>query len=129
MAYLYVIHFGPHHKMLITQMEPMCQRALVWGSLSHENVLPLLGIYEGKYLHFVTPDMEHGTLSQWRQSANPSGLEIRDRVCLISLSWLALTYFSQMLEVARAVRYIHSLGLVLCWLDWASGVCVYIVSD
>jgi len=86
----------------------MCQITLLWGFLSsHENILPLLGIFEAKVLgrqdtkfFHVIPYMEHGTLSQWRRKANPPGLEIRDR----------------MLEVARAVQYIHSLGLVLCWL-------------
>jgi hypothetical protein len=34
-----------------------------------------------------------------------------------------------MLEVARAVRYVHSLGLVLSWLDGASGICVCILGD
>jgi hypothetical protein len=62
----------------------MCQRALVWGTLSHENVLPLLGIYEAKSFLFVTPYMEYGTLRQWRREVNRSGMEIRDRVSLIS---------------------------------------------
>ena len=44
-------------------------------------------------------------------------------------SRLTSTYTSQMLEVARAVQYIHSLGLVLCFLDGASGVCIRIVSE
>jgi hypothetical protein len=44
----------------------ICQMALVWGTLSHENVLPLLGIYEGMVdrklrFHFVIPYMERGT--------------------------------------------------------------------
>ena len=42
-------------------------------------------------------------------------------------SRLTLTCFSQMLEVARAVQYIHSLGLVICRLKTASGVSIYIV--
>jgi hypothetical protein len=77
---------------------------------------------------FVTPYMEHGTFRGWRQEVNPSALEIRDRVSLISVSEfrrLTLTCFSQMLEVARAIRCIHSLGLVLGWLGGASGVWVH----
>ena len=68
----------------------MCQIALVWGALSHENVLPLLGICEtmvsgqGMMFVFVTPYMEHGTLRQWREKVRRSGGEIRDRVSLIS---------------------------------------------
>ena len=68
----------------------MCQIALVWGALSHENVQPLLGIYDatasgrGRWLYFVTPFMEQGTLRQWRQKVNPSAVNIRDRVSRIS---------------------------------------------
>jgi hypothetical protein len=62
--------------------KPMCQIALVWGALSHENVLPLLGICEamdgreGMNLFFVIPYMECGTFRQWRQNVNPSRVEI-----------------------------------------------------
>ena len=68
----------------------MCQIALVWGSLSHENILPLLGIYDatangqGSGFFVVTPYMEHGTLREWRREVNPPGVKIRDRVSLIS---------------------------------------------
>ena len=63
---------------------------LVWGTLSHENILPLLGICEvivptqGLTFLFVTPRMEQDTLRQWREKAKPSELGIRDRVSLIS---------------------------------------------
>jgi serine/threonine protein kinase len=84
-----------------------CQRALVWGTLTHENIMPLLGIYETmangreKELYFIAPYMEHGTLREWRQKVNPSGVIVRD--C--------------MLEVARAVQHVHSLGFVFRWFD------------
>ena len=67
----------------------MCQMALVWGTLSHENIMPLLGICEAmdsnKEMEFllVTPYMKHGTLRQWREKVNPSGVEVRDRVSLL----------------------------------------------
>ena len=51
----------------------------------------------------------------------------RSRESDFTPSRLTFTCFSQMLEVARAVQYIHSLGLVLCWLRNASGVSIYIV--
>ena len=115
-------------------MKVMCQIALIWKALSHENVQPLLGIYDamasgrGRWLYFVIPYVEHGTLRRWRNKVNPSGAEIRDRVSQISrLHKKTLAYFSQMLEVARAIQYIHSLGLVLCWLCGASRVCVCVV--
>jgi hypothetical protein len=71
-------------------MKSMCQRALVWGTLTYENVAPLLGIYDptangrGGHVCFVTPYMEQGTLRRWRQKLNPSEVKIRDRVSLIS---------------------------------------------
>jgi hypothetical protein len=63
--------------------------ALIWGTLSHENIMPLLGICEGMGyrvagFRFVTPYMKHDTLRQWRKKLNPSGAEVRDRVGLIS---------------------------------------------
>ena len=84
--------FFPTIGMLMTSVKLMCQMALVWGTLSHENVLPLLGIYDatasgrGERLYFVTPYMEHDTLRQWRQNLKeiPSGVTIRDLVSLIS---------------------------------------------
>jgi hypothetical protein len=79
-----------HHGLLLTSRKPLCQMAVVWGTLlAHENVLPLLGICEemssGEEMsfYFVTPHMEHGTLRQWRRNANLTGLEIRDHVSLI----------------------------------------------
>ena len=90
MAYLYDIPFSRTIEMLICSVKPMCQRALVWGILSHENVLPLLGIYDetvsgqGDDLYFVTSYMEHGMLREWRKKVNLSGVKIRDCVSLIS---------------------------------------------
>ena len=67
----------------------MCQTASLWGTLSHENIMPLFGICEAvdtgrMRFWFVTPYMKHGTLRQWRKKINPAGVEIRDRVRLIS---------------------------------------------
>jgi hypothetical protein len=62
------------------------QIALVWGTLSHDNVMPFFGVCEAADRGFfvVMPYMELDMLNQWRGSANPSRLEIRDRVSLIS---------------------------------------------
>jgi hypothetical protein len=74
----------------VMSKQPICQITLLWGTLSHENILPLLGIYEAMAsasestsFYYVIPRMEHGTLPEWRRKANPPGLEIRDRVSLI----------------------------------------------
>ncbi|KAF8737311.1 hypothetical protein AX14_013087 [Amanita brunnescens Koide BX004] len=71
--------------------------ALVWRSISHRFILPLLGIYEEKsFKCLVSPFMSNGTLSQWRTEKRPDIVEIH-RV---------------MLEVAEAVQYLHSEGIV-----------------
>ncbi|KAF8332882.1 kinase-like domain-containing protein, partial [Amanita rubescens] len=78
-----------------------CREALMWRSLTHELVLPFLGIYEhddGEVPQFflVSPYMKNGTLALWRKQENPSIAKIEER----------------MLEVARAMQYIHSEGAV-----------------
>ena len=88
--------FVCYHPFLMAQLvvmsrKPFCQMALIFGSFSHENVHPFLGVYEGMAIKpntffFVTPYIERNTLRKWRQSANPSGLEIRNHVSLISNS-------------------------------------------
>ena len=59
---------------------------MIWRSLSHESVLPFLGIHEDKpasLLFLVSPYMQNGTLSQWRAKSNPSVAEIQKRVRLL----------------------------------------------
>ena len=53
----------------------------MWGSLSHEFVLPLSGIYQDDELKlFISPYMENGTLAQWRKKVNPSTAEVEQHV-------------------------------------------------
>ncbi|KAF8710136.1 hypothetical protein AX14_013425 [Amanita brunnescens Koide BX004] len=74
-----------------------CREVLAWRSLSHPYILPLLGIFEREsQIFFVSPYMENGTLANWRKSNKPGVKEIRQRI----------------LEVADALRYIHSEGIV-----------------
>ncbi|KAF8689674.1 hypothetical protein AX14_003217 [Amanita brunnescens Koide BX004] len=68
--------------------------ALAWRSISHRYILPLLGIHEELFL--VSPFMKNGTLSQWRREKGPDIIEIH-RV---------------MLEVAEAIQYLHSGGMI-----------------
>ena len=51
-------------------------------------------------------------LSQWRIRSNPSAVT-RIRIVSIAKSDLISAYFRQMLEVAKALRYFHSMGIVL----------------
>ena len=55
----------------------------MWGSLHHEFLLPLLGIYENEVLSqffLVSSYMKNGTLAQWRKRVVPSLLEVEMRV-------------------------------------------------
>jgi serine/threonine protein kinase len=62
-------------------LQDFCREALVWRSLSHPFIMPLLGINEEQSLYFlVSPYMENGTLADWRNNANPSPTEIERRV-------------------------------------------------
>ncbi|KAF8339488.1 kinase-like domain-containing protein, partial [Amanita rubescens] len=76
-----------------------CREALVWRSLSHPHILPLLGIFEVEsQLFLVSPYMKNGTLDVWRgnKQLEPGVDEIRMRIS----------------EVAEGVRYIHSEGII-----------------
>ena len=90
------------------------REALMWRSLSHNLVLPFLGIYENESASFlVSPYMKNGTLVQWRKKANPSMAEIQERVWLPLLPPVAdIDSPRKMLEVAHGMEYIHSEGVV-----------------
>ncbi|KAF8339473.1 kinase-like domain-containing protein, partial [Amanita rubescens] len=73
----------------------------MWRSLNHKFILPFLGIHEIKdttipQFFLVSPYMKNGTLARWRKQANPPIAIIEERI----------------LEVARAMEYIHSEGAV-----------------
>ncbi|KAM6493168.1 hypothetical protein JOM56_011302 [Amanita muscaria] len=70
----------------------------MWGSLSHGNMGPLLGIcsFESDIVEvFALP--RNSWLGEWRKRTNPSVSKIQQ------------IFF----EVAKAFQYIHSLGIVL----------------
>ena len=53
--------------------QDFCREALVWRSLSHHFILPLLGIFEdGSQLYLVSPFMTNKTLRQWRDKHTPA---------------------------------------------------------
>ncbi|KAF8331193.1 kinase-like domain-containing protein, partial [Amanita rubescens] len=77
--------------------QDFCREALVWRSLSHRFILPLLGIFEDESeLYLVSPFMTNETLRQWRNKQTPTTADLH----------------KMMLEVAEGVQYIHSEGIV-----------------
>ncbi|KAF8626480.1 hypothetical protein AX17_006536 [Amanita inopinata Kibby_2008] len=74
------------------------REALTWRTLSHEYILPFLGIFEENesFIGIVSPFMENGTLWTWRGEMNPSVSEIGQRI----------------LEVAEGVQYLHCEGII-----------------
>ncbi|KAF8335238.1 hypothetical protein F5887DRAFT_614117 [Amanita rubescens] len=75
--------------------------ALVWRTLRHDFILPLLGIFKERKVQFlVSPFMPNGTLMEWRRNIKlPSSAELAEIHRLI-------------LEVAEGVQYLHSEGVV-----------------
>ncbi|KAF8326454.1 kinase-like domain-containing protein [Amanita rubescens] len=78
--------------------QEFCKEALIWRSLRHDFILPLLGIFKEQRVQFlVSPLMPNGTLAEWRRT-----------VKLLSLAGI----HRLMLEVAEGVQYLHSEGVV-----------------
>ncbi|KAF8347350.1 kinase-like domain-containing protein [Amanita rubescens] len=78
-----------------------CREGLMWRSLKHKFLLPLLGIHEiedpkAPQFFLVSPYMKNGTLSRWLMEADPPVTQIEERI----------------LEVAQGMEYIHSEGAV-----------------
>ncbi len=75
--------------LFIVFQQAFCREVLMWHSLTHKCVLPLLGIYEYEWrsqhsrAFLVSPYMENGTLAQWRKNSNPPITEIEKRVWLL----------------------------------------------
>ncbi|KAF8626482.1 hypothetical protein AX17_006538 [Amanita inopinata Kibby_2008] len=74
------------------------REALTWRTLSHEYVLPFMGVFQENesYINIVSPFMENGTLREWRKKKNPSVSDIEQR----------------MLEVAEGIQYLHYEGII-----------------
>ncbi|KAJ7588213.1 kinase-like domain-containing protein [Mycena floridula] len=75
--------------------------AILWGQLSHPNVLPLYGIYylnneETSQLCMVSPWMENGNIVRFLKDAPPSSVNHR----------------SLMLDVALGMEYLHKESVV-----------------
>jgi len=80
------------------QRTDFCREALAWRSLTHDFILPLLGIFEDHMqLYLVSPYMTNGTLTDWRRRNQEPKIHEIHRL---------------MHEVAKGVQYIHSEGIV-----------------
>ncbi|KAF8326438.1 kinase-like domain-containing protein [Amanita rubescens] len=78
--------------------QELCKEALVWRSLRHEFILPLLGIFKAQNLQFlVSPFMPNGTLAEWRK---------HQPTAVIPKIYMVIS------EVAQGVQYMHSNGIV-----------------
>ncbi|KAF8058732.1 kinase-like domain-containing protein, partial [Lyophyllum atratum] len=73
------------------------KESILWGQLSHPNLLPFYGVYRFKgEVAFVSPWMEHGDVNQYlRQSEHRDA----NRVLLL-------------LDIARGLQYLHRKGIV-----------------
>ena len=55
--------------------QEFCKEALVWRSLTHRFILPLLGIFKEQKMQFlVSPLMPNGNLMEWRRTIRPLSL-------------------------------------------------------
>jgi hypothetical protein len=92
------------------------QQILAWATSSHENICPLLGVFEREAkLFFVYAHGENGTLSEWRRTSNPSVVEVQARVSLSHCSMASAYIFLELLEVAKAIQHMHLSGIYLGW--------------
>ena len=58
----------------VSLRKDFCREALAWKSLSHQFIIPLLGIFEERdQLFLVSPFMANGTLTDWRNLKEKPG--------------------------------------------------------
>jgi hypothetical protein len=71
---------------MVTSQKFISQEILAWATLSHENICPLLGVFESKsVLFFVHAHGENGTLREWRHMSKRSVGDVLGRVSLITV--------------------------------------------
>jgi serine/threonine protein kinase len=94
----------------------MAEEILIWATLLHENICPLLGVFERESeLFFVYEYGENGTLREWRHTSSPSVSDVLGRVSLAMYcsSMIAAYIFLELLEVAKAIQHMHLSGIYL----------------
>ncbi|KIL58832.1 hypothetical protein M378DRAFT_170104 [Amanita muscaria Koide BX008] len=81
-------------------LEVVCQRALISRILDHNYILPVLGIeasIDGLYFNHGSIYEQYESVDQWLQRSSPN----------------FVTRIRLMVEVARTIRYIHSMDIIL----------------
>jgi serine/threonine protein kinase len=98
--------------------QQLLAEAVIWRQLKHPNVLTFLGIVQDRDTpftvpHTVTPWMTHGTLLNFiKSSLYDASNERTQLVCSdANLEDLMRVSF-QLLEIAQALEYLHSLLIV-----------------
>ena len=75
-----------YYATIVTSPKFKAQEILAWATSLHENICPLLGVFEGGYdLFFVYAHGENGTLREWRHSSNTSVGAVQGRVSLVAV--------------------------------------------
>ncbi|KAG6908633.1 hypothetical protein DXG01_003811 [Tephrocybe rancida] len=93
-------------------LKQFSKEVILWGQLSHTNVLPIYGLYQfKKRLCIVAPWMENGDIVTYLQH-NP----LTDRRSLASvthsLSIQSLINTTQAFDIAKGLYYLHSNGII-----------------
>ncbi|KAG6907572.1 hypothetical protein DXG01_008409 [Tephrocybe rancida] len=103
-----------HETSLVQHMtKTYAREAILWGQLSHPNVLPFYGLYEYQSrVAFVAPWAENGNLSIYLKR-NPSA----NRILLVSTLVLEIPIVQliiqfQCADTAAGVEYLHANGIV-----------------
>jgi hypothetical protein len=72
--------------LLMLIQKVFVREALTWRTLSHDYILPFLGIYQDPAgsgaMCLVSPFMENGTLNDWRHDKDPGVPEVEIRASL-----------------------------------------------
>jgi serine/threonine protein kinase len=105
-----------HCAAMVMSPKFKAEEILIWATLLHENICPLLGVFgKESELFFVYEHGENGTLREWRHTLNPSGWDVLGRVSLMMYysSMVAAHIFLELLEVAKAIQHMHLSGIYL----------------
>src|SRR5258708_2612881 len=94
----------------------MCQRAFISRIFDHNYIVPVSAVYdERNQLGIVSGNeyVQNESVDGWLERSSPNLItRIRVVSCDDRLKML-FTRFLQMLEIARTIRYIHSMGAAL----------------
>ena len=107
------MHLARHHHQASTQ--ELCREIISWKHLSHQNILPLLGVTVSadlRCLRILTEWMPNGNVMQFIES-NPKENRLRlVSLLVVCVRSLLLINCPQLSEVMSGVAYIHDLEIV-----------------